>query len=873
MMSILKFEDRTPRRLEAMCQYLCDPNKTDIAGVFGIGVNPCNASSEMRLVQNIYHQENLIHEYIQVIFCFDMEVSVPLELLREVCVKIGQMLITDKRQVLGAIHYLDKGNIHCHYLINYVGLDGSLYRQKYSVLYYKKQVNKILVEYGFQEIPYYEYSKVSWFIKGYEEGLSIEEPFNFTEGENMDKNKTSEQKSHENEKIPWTIKGYEDNSGSVEEVEQENPALGLKAVNVNYSDENVFRLSGEIPSYSKCLSADTALTPCEYVQSGHGLTVLYPASSYYLLALQFLQNPKLIEAESSEKITDFVYDENLTTLFWICRDKADKVRLANFALEIKKIYTLVDTNAQEERITVLIKGKHNVTLDIELARLTALYQELTKKNPEYRIYDDSRSRANSLFKEYVSEIYEISQNVLEHETIYKNAGWQMSSRGWHYYSGNDDNCQSNFRLAVVDTEPFSLIEWVGGLLEIGDSQIMLPLLLHAHLGYTLKLFEEAGYNEQYILAMIGASGSKKTSLARVMFSLFGNALINFTSTDRAIELELMSRQDSTMILDDLSSGSDKFLAGKFEKILRQLGDSTGRKRSVNGGTEQDFVKTRCAVVLTAETDIDALSKSSKLRTLAVYLNINSLDSAKLKEFQDDELNAKMSGGFSKLEQYMTCYVRFLETHYQQMVEELKKTKWNVNEEYSFARQATIFNMLLGQVEIVLRFWLYCGILSEEEFVKTHSYWLDILERVKEVNEKRGKEAEPYLLFLQGIFHALRTGVIAQNRECSIGKFIGYKDKSDVVLFPDEAYDYVIGYYNQLGKIFSESKRALWDKLYELHLIEVYEQKNHKAKLFKKVKLNGVSVDCLWLKWKFVEQLLNQLAPEVNNGRGGNSNEC
>lgn len=167
-MSILKFEDRTPRRLEAMCQYLCDPNKTDIAGVFGIGVNPYNASSEMRLVQNIYHQENLTHEYIQVIFCFDMGVSAPLGLLREVCLKIGQVLITDKRQVLGAIHYLDKDKIHCHYLINYVGLDGSLYRQKYSVLYYKKQVNKILVEYGFREIPYYEYSKVPWFIKGYE---------------------------------------------------------------------------------------------------------------------------------------------------------------------------------------------------------------------------------------------------------------------------------------------------------------------------------------------------------------------------------------------------------------------------------------------------------------------------------------------------------------------------------------------------------------------------------------------------------------------------------------------------------------------------------------------------------------------------------
>ena len=103
-MSILKFEDRTPRRIKEMCEHVCDPNKTDKAGVFGIGVNPDNAASEMRLVQNIYHRENLTHDYVQVIFCFDVGVNAPLEFLREVCLKIGQVLIKDKRQVLGAIH-------------------------------------------------------------------------------------------------------------------------------------------------------------------------------------------------------------------------------------------------------------------------------------------------------------------------------------------------------------------------------------------------------------------------------------------------------------------------------------------------------------------------------------------------------------------------------------------------------------------------------------------------------------------------------------------------------------------------------------------------------------------------------------------------
>ena len=69
--------------------------------------------------------------------------------------------------------------------------------------------------------------------------------------------------------------------------------------------------------------------------------------------------------------------------------------------------------------------------------------------------------------------------------------------------------------------PEELVEWAIGVLSIGPVEVMLPLLIHAHLGYTLKLYEDAGYNEQYILAMIGFSGSKKTSLARVLFCLFG----------------------------------------------------------------------------------------------------------------------------------------------------------------------------------------------------------------------------------------------------------------------------------------------------------------------------------------------------------------
>lgn len=846
-MSLLKFENRTPRSLEDMCAYMCNSSKTDNNGIFGIGINPYDAANEMRFIQKYYRREKLSHEYTQRIFCFDKRIKADIALLREVCIRIGRVLITDMRQVLGAIHFLGKDAVqpHCHYLINYVGVDGSLYQQVFHVNHYKQLVNEILAEYGcFKPIKFYE-------------------------------NESNEVVAVQKEEVacPWTIderfiqQPIQDTAVSVSQFMANNSSVQMTSPIVTYSDEKVTNLRDcVITNYSPQSRTYSPVTPYVYSQSRQEMMCLLPVSELYLKTSQGLSTPKL-----QAKPQDFTYDENSGTLYWR-RNKnlTERFRLANFEVGVEKIYTLVATNAQEERITLSIRGKnHSVSFDMKLSKLTSLSQELSAQYPQFRIFCDL-ARANSIFQQYISEVYELSYETLPREIVYANAGWQRNFNGYHYYSGNDLNCLSDFRLAVVEHEPFALIDWSSNLLEIADLQIMLPLFLHAHLGYTLKLFEDAGYNEQYILAMIGSSGSKKTSLARVLFSLFGDALINFTSTSRGIELDLMNRQDSSMIMDDLSSGRDKVLMAKFEQILRQLGDSTGRKRSINGGNDLDCVATRCAVVLTAETDIDALSKSSKLRTLAVFLNYDSIDSEKLSAFQADELDAKRSGRFSKLEQYMTLYVKFLEAHYSPCVEILVDTKRYRNSDFSFARQAIIFNMLLGQAELILLFWEVCGFINGDENIALHNHFADILGKIMAVNEQRGKEAEPYILFLQAIAQATHTGGISQSKDVFYESCFGFFDCEKLFLYPDAAYNHVIIYYSRFGKIFTESPQALWNKLYALNLIEVYEQRNHKAKLFKKVRIKNQSVSCLVLKWSAVKTLLENLTPEITIG--GNTNE-
>ena len=555
--------------------------------------------------------------------------------------------------------------------------------------------------------------------------------------------------------------------------------------------------------------------------------------------------------------TEFRYDENKKILFYI-NNKGEKYRLANFEVRIIRRYRLVGQKESLDMVTLLLHGDKDTKLSIKLSELSVLMKKIEQQYPESHLYFDSR-RQYELFKQYLMELYEHTADTLPVGTVYQNAGWNLTPNNTqYYYSGNDAvYCCSAFRLSNdVCFFPRDLINWELELLNIGSDEVMIPLILHSHLGYTLKLFEMAGYKEQYIMILIGESGSKKTSLSRVMFSLFGEAMVNFTATDRAIELALMQRQDSTLILDDLSAGKDKNLAGKFEKILRQLGDSTGRKKSINGGSELESVNTRCAVIVTAETDIDALSKSSKLRTLAINVGRHSLNESILKIYQQDEINAKVANKYSMLERYMTFYVEYLKENYQQIVNFLANAKYaDYGVKWNFARQGTIFKMLMSQAMILFDFW--------GRYIPTPPFMYEriyrALQNVMQMNEYRVGEAEPYIMFLKAIADGIiGEGIVASDKNsCERNARLGYFQTGNLILRPESIYNYVCTYYYRQGKIFSESLQAIINKLYEMNLLEVYEQKDHKPKLLKQAVINNVRQSVICLKWYAVENLLLQ----------------
>ena len=166
-MSILKYVSSNSRQsLAAMYQYLTDKEKTDLRhGLIGYGLNPQYADKEMAFVQRLHHFEGSFHvkQYQHVIFAFDVGVcyQYSLDLIYRISNEIGWAILPDRRQMLGAIHYKNTDKVHCHYMMNYINLDGDLYRQQHPLHYYKNRVNAVLQAYGLNKIdcftPYIDY--------------------------------------------------------------------------------------------------------------------------------------------------------------------------------------------------------------------------------------------------------------------------------------------------------------------------------------------------------------------------------------------------------------------------------------------------------------------------------------------------------------------------------------------------------------------------------------------------------------------------------------------------------------------------------------------------------------------------------------------
>lgn len=532
--------------------------------------------------------------------------------------------------------------------------------------------------------------------------------------------------------------------------------------------------------------------------------------------------------------------------------------LTNFNPIPKARVTVKTTGNEENYIEFQIQLKRSShTFSIKSSEMEKFYKKMKQAIPAAYVFADAGKGEESL-REYIAEILEEKWPSLIEKEIYRTGGWWKIGKRMMYLSGRDENCMSERKLAETKgCNRHLVISRAFEVLEIAPRQISVPIFLFAHSGYVKKLFSEAGLPIQFIFDLIGPTGSRKTSLVKVLFGLFqdinqrGN-FVNFSSTPRAMEIVGEQNVDGVVILDDLSDAMSSVQIDKFEKFLRSLCDQEGRRRSTDGGRTLDIVETQFTAILTAESYFDDMPQSSKLRNIAQFIDENTICNTVLSRFQEDQRVQKNSGNHSSLELYMTIFIEWVGENWKELLHRLSGYVPNpIGIKYARLEEAR--RVLHGMAMLVLDFACAHGIYRGEDGRSVFYEWTRYIDELILLNQNLCQSAAPEVMFLT----ALRDLISCGELKISAGKadferlpdfYCGFHDGEFVKINPLRAFDSVRNYYLKAHQKFDFSANMIFSNLVSRGFSEGYKERNRtNSRPLKKVVINGQKMQFLCLK--------------------------
>lgn len=578
----------------------------------------------------------------------------------------------------------------------------------------------------------------------------------------------------------------------------------------------------------------------------------------------------LLSRESMKKFSQSTLDESLEVSKFIIKETAILVRgtkknviLTNFSpVPIAKriFHNFKKTDEVYYEFSIQMKSSTK-KFKIKITDIERFFKNLRMEIPYVKISTDV-GKGEALFAEFLAEFLEEKDATLPIKHYYETGGWYKQGDDYHYFSALDGNCDSHQKLADISTlNQQNALSWAWHSLDLAELGISLPLFLFAHSGYVFELFRQAGIPIQFVFDIIGVTGSRKTSVSKVLYCLFqqkdGNSnFLNFTATPRSMEIVGEENKDSIVLLDDLSNSLDSKQLDKFEKFLRQICDQEGRRRSTGGGKNLDVVSTNFTAVLTAEAYFEELSQSSKLRNIAVFLDENSIQNSALTEFQADQRESKLAHKNSQLEKYMTGFIRYVETHWDFLLEVIASYQPS-QLGIKFARLEESRRVFHSMALVVIEYAASLEMLSCSEKSVIFNQWRTVLDQMILQNQMLCEEAAPEELFLAALRSLFANGAIhiAENKslfEGSPDSYVGFLERELVKLIPEKIYQAVFRYYGVINRNFSISANSLYSLLVAKGIAEGYAEKSRKNnRPFKKVQVRGKAVQFICIKSNFI----------------------
>ena len=413
----------------------------------------------------------------------------------------------------------------------------------------------------------------------------------------------------------------------------------------------------------------------------------------------------------------------------------------------------------------------------------------------------------------------------------------------------------------------------GTLDEIASLRVCLPFWLYLHVGFACKLFIDMGIKVQFLLLLIGKTGSLKNTIYETFAEPFNEgSMLRFESTSRALEIYREECIDMTMVVDDIFKKKASNMS-KFEDILRAFGEGIGRAKSA-GKDFKEIIRTKVqgGCIVTAEHDLD-LQQSSALRYVSIPIESESIDTETLSIFQNDKTLAKLEGRPTTVQEIFAGWIAYLESNYEQIVNFLL-TFQPPPSKLKFKRHQQIYRVLCAIAALINEWGLKSKTINIQQYNDNYLLWHRVIVDLMLRNQTAATVAEPWQQFLVTLQQAIATStaLIAVNKdefEQNGGRYIGFqrldKDSAEYVLSPDKSVAIIRHQLSDSGHELVSDSTTIFKELLANGISKGYENKDGndgtRKHYLKRVKLNGHLVEMLVLSKNAMEKAIDKFLEE------------
>lgn len=335
------------------------------------------------------------------------------------------------------------------------------------------------------------------------------------------------------------------------------------------------------------------------------------------------------------------------------------------------------------------------------------------------------------------------------------------------------------------------------------------MVVYSFLGLMYHIFLDAGFPIQFLMNVVGTTGSLKTSLCKVLYGIFNtdmpdtSRVHSFTDTKTSVEQYIASLKDEVGLVDDLELGDSDTEARRqrdiYNDLVRMVGDGKGKNRSNAALADVKAKVAKGLVVVTAEQSLG--KQSTRLRTVEACISKSSIQGDALSNFQNN---------LNRWPTLCASFIDFLEKNYEVSVNYVRTNHLVLREEYKykFKQLRSVDQLITFRIaaDILYQFFnLRVGGLAEIEQVFTQIY--DGIEAAL-LQSVDGDEVENpgirVLLDLDALISAGEVKIATSRQEyIEVGHgFLGFAESGFLFLLRDVMFENVQAYEARMRRRFA-----------------------------------------------------------------------